>query len=598
MRFPQRKGGRARNFWARDRADAFPIMAWPLERESNFERPIARIALLERVGDAFEPPVGDGRRSRFADYAPSVFAGFCFDGGVRRFDDRRRMIRAEEGVSGATGIYDLFVIGGGVNGCGVARDAAGRGFSVALAEQDDLASGTSSKSTKLVHGGLRYLETFEFRMVREALEERETMLRIAPHLVQPLRFILPVAPGARPAWMLRLGLFLYDHLGARKKLPGAAAIDLRKAPEGAALRPGLRKAFSYWDCRVDDARLVVVNARDAADRGAAIFTRAEVLRAKVEEGVWRLAFRDRNTGAEREIAARLVVNAAGPWAESVLRGAIGQENPPRLRLVRGSHIVTTKLFDGDAAFLFQARDGRVVFAIPFHDDFTLIGTTDVDQKEAPEKAEISADEIDYLCRAASVFLARGVTPSDVVWSFSGVRPLKDEGTKKAAKASRDYELDETSLDGGPLITILGGKLTAYRQVAEQVVDRAAVRLGRRRGAWTASEKLPGGDFSAGDLAAFEQELAASYAFLPTAEARRLARAYGTLAQKFLGAARRREDLGRDFGMGLSEAEVDYLSKREWARTAEDILWRRGKLGLRASAAQAAALEAFLAGEEK
>lgn len=501
-------------------------------------------------------------------------------------------------MTGAAGVYDLFVIGGGVNGCGVARDAAGRGFSVALAEMDDLASGTSSKSTKLIHGGLRYLENLEFGMVREALEERETLLGVAPHLVQPLRFVLPVAPGARPAWMLRLGLFLYDRLGARRKLPGAESLDLHGAPEGAALKPGFRQAFSYWDCRVDDARLVVLNARDAADRGAAIFTRAEVFRAQVEEGLWRLVLRDRNTGAERDVAARLVVNAAGPWAENILRGAIGQENPPSLRLVRGSHIVTKRLFDGDAAFLFQAADGRVVFAIPFHDDFTLIGTTDVDQQEPPEKAAVSGDEITYLCRAASAFLARAVTPSDVVWSFSGVRPLRDEGSKRASKASRDYEIDETNLDGEPLITILGGKLTAYRRVAEQVVDRAAVRLGRRGGAWTASEQLPGGDFPAGDFFAFERKLAASYPFLSDAEARRLSRAYGTIAPKFLGAARRREDLGHDFGMGLSEAELEHLTKREWARTAEDVLWRRSKLGLRASAAQADALEAFLAGERK
>ncbi len=293
-----------------------------------------------------------------------------------------------------------------------------------------------------------------------------------------------------------------------------------------------------------------------------------------------------------------MVNAAGPWAERVLRGVIGQKNPPRLRLVRGSHIVTKKLFDGDAAFLFQARDGRVVFAIPFQDDFTLIGTTDVDQAEAPEKAAISADETDYLCRAASAFLARGVTPSDVVWSFSGVRPLNDEGAERAASASRDYVLDETECDGAPVINIFGGKLTAYRRVGEQVVDRAAVRLGPRGGAWTACEKLPGGDFAGGDLSAFQRELVASYPFISGAEARRLARAYGTLAHKFLGSARRREDLGRDFGMGLSEAEVEHLTRREWARTAEDVLWRRSKLGLRADAAQIVALENFLAGEGK
>ncbi|MCI4680207.1 glycerol-3-phosphate dehydrogenase [Rhodoblastus acidophilus] len=501
-------------------------------------------------------------------------------------------------MSGGATFYDLFVIGGGVNGCGVARDAAGRGFSVGLAEKDDLASGTSSKSTKLVHGGLRYLETLEFGMVREALREREILLTIAPHLVRPMRFILPVAPGARPAWLLRLGLFLYDRLGVRQKLPGAKALDLRKAPEGAALRPDLRKAFSYWDGRVDDSRLVVLNARDAADRGADILTRAEVMRTRVEDGAWRIALRDRQTSAEREIAARLVVNAAGPWAESVLRGAIGARNPPRLRLVRGSHIVTRKLFDSDAAFLFQADDGRVVFAIPYQNDFTLIGTTDVDHSGAPEKAAITAEETAYLCRVASAFLARGVAPPDVLWSFSGVRPLNDDGGGTAAKVSRDYAIDETGIEGAPLISILGGKLTAFRHVAEQVVDRAAAHLGARGRAWTATPPLPGGDFSNGDLAAVEKDLAAKYPFLRAAEARRLAHAYGTLCDEILGAARRREDLGRNFGMGLSEAELDYLAGREWARTAEDVLWRRSKLGLHADAEKIAAIDAFLAGEEK
>ncbi len=496
---------------------------------------------------------------------------------------------------GAAAFYDLCVIGGGVNGSGIARDAAGRGFSVALAEKDDLASGTSSRSTKLVHGGLRYLEMLEFRMVRDALEERETLLAIAPHLVEPLRFIVPVLPGGRPAWMLRLGLFLYDHLGARRRLPGAGALDLRRAPEGAALKPGLRQAFTYWDCRVDDSRLVVLNARDAADRGADVLSRTEVLRAWADGRDWRILLRDRRTGAEREIGARLLVNAAGPWVGQVAWAAL--ERPePRLRLVRGSHIVTRKLFEGDAAFLFQNGDGRVVFAIPWQDDFTLVGTTDVDHSGAPEDAAIGADEIAYLCAAASGFLARRVTPADVVWSFSGVRPLHDDGDVAASRASRDYEIEERRIAGAPLLSVLGGKLTAYRRVAEQVVDRAAAILGARGAAWTGVAALPGGDLPNGDVDAFSGALAASHPFLSGAEARRLARAYGTLCRGILAGARRRADLGRDFGLGLSEAEVEHLTTREWARTAEDILWRRSKLGLRASPEQAAALDAFLAGE--
>jgi glycerol-3-phosphate dehydrogenase len=500
----------------------------------------------------------------------------------------------EEGVSSGSASYDLFVIGGGINGSGVARDAAGRGYRVALAEKGDLAGGTSSKSTKLVHGGLRYLETLDFRMVRESLTERETLWKIAPHLVQPLRFVLPVLPGARPAWLLRLGLILYDCLGARQKLPGAASLDLRRAPEGAPLQAHYRKAFAYSDCRVDDSRLVTLNARDAADRGADIFVGAEVLRAKAEQGLWRLTLCDRRAGLECEVIARVIVNAAGPWADRVLGAAFGMKNPPRLRLVRGSHIVTRKLFAHDGAYLLQTADGRVVFAIAYHDDFTLIGTTDEDYRGAPEEVAITEAEIAYLCQAANSFFARALRPSDVVSSFSGVRPLFDAGDRAPAKASRDYALDERSQDGAPLISIFGGKLTAYRRVAEKVVDRAAVLLGARGGPWTGSAPLPGGDLSQGDLEAFTADLSARYPFLGPAGARRLARAYGTLCEKILGAARRRGDLGRDFGLGLSEAEVDHLVTREWARTADDILWRRSKLGLWASDDLAAALDDYLA----
>jgi glycerol-3-phosphate dehydrogenase len=508
-----------------------------------------------------------------------------------------RFASAGTGVNGGQAEYDLLVIGGGINGCGVARDAAGRGYKVALVERNDLASGTSSKSTKLIHGGLRYLENGDFRMVREALAERETLWRIAPHLVQPLRFVLPVLPGARQAWLLRLGLFLYDHLGAREKLPGASSLDLRRAPEGAPLKPHLSRAFAFSDCRVDDSRLVALNARDAADRGADIFTRTRFLRAESREGEWRGVLRNEVTKAERAVSARIIVNAAGPWADSILFGKAdlaGKADRPRLRLVRGSHIVVRKLFDHDGAYLFQTGDGRIVFAISYQRDFTLIGTTDADFFGAPEEVAITSEETVYLCRAANAFFARAIAPEDVVWSFAGLRPLVDDGAKAAARASRDYTLDEGRADGAPFISILGGKLTAYRRVAEQVVDRAAARLGARGGVWTASACLPGGDLPGGELDAFINDLQARYAFLGAAEAQRLARAYGTLCLGFLGSARRRGDLGRDFGLGLSEAEVEHLFTREWARTAEDILWRRSKLGLWASADVPEALDSWLA----
>ncbi|MDI9849941.1 glycerol-3-phosphate dehydrogenase [Rhodoblastus sp. 17X3] len=500
---------------------------------------------------------------------------------------------AGTGVNGGRTEYDLLVIGGGINGCGVARDAAGRGYKVALVEMDDLASGTSSKSTKLIHGGLRYLESGDFRMVREALVERETLWRIAPHLIQPLRFVVPVLPSARPAWLLRLGLFLYDHLGAREKLSGASSLDLRRAPEGAPLKPYLSRAFAYSDCRVDDSRLVVLNARDAADRGADIFTRTRFLRAEPGIGGWRGILRDEVTETEWGVSARLIVNAAGPWADGILAG---KAERPRLRLVRGSHIVVPKLFGHDGAYLFQTGDGRIVFAISYQRDFTLIGTTDADFSGAPDEVTVMSEEIAYLCRAANAFFARAVAPEDVVWSFAGLRPLVDDGTKAAARASRDYALDEGQADGAPFISILGGKLTAYRRVAEQVVDRAAACLGARGGAWTASAILPGGDLPGGDLDVFASDLQARYAFLRAAEARRLACAYGTLCLAFLGSARRREDLGRDFGLGLSEAEVEHLFAREWAGTSDDILWRRSKLGLWASADVPKALDAWLAAQ--
>lgn len=489
--------------------------------------------------------------------------------------------------------FDVFIVGGGVNGCGAARDAAGRGYSVILAEKDDLASGTSSKSTKLIHGGLRYLEYFQFGLVREALTEREILWALAPHLVAPLRFVLPAQKGGRPAWMLRLGLFLYDHIGGRKKLPPTAALDLRRDPAGQPLESGFSRGFEYSDCRVDDARLVVLNARDAADRGALILPRHEVMSAHAEEGCWRVRLRDGMSGAEREIFARLLVNAAGPWAESVLTKAAGRRADKNLRLVRGSHIVTRKIFDHDRAYIFQNDDGRVVFAIPYEDDFTLIGATDVDFAGAPQAVAITPEEVDYLCVAANRFFVKKIAPCDVVWSFSGLRPLFDQSGGPAQKASREHVIEMERLDGAPLITLFGGKLTSYRIVAEEILARAGEAIGRRGKPWTADEPLPGGEFAGGDLEQFIGDLRAKKPFLDAALARRLAKAYGTLCQDFLGAAQNIEDLGEDFGAGLTEAEVLYLIEREWARTPEDILWRRTKLGLRGGMISTEKLGAFL-----
>lgn len=490
--------------------------------------------------------------------------------------------------------FDVFVIGGGVNGAGVARDAAGRGFSVALAEMNDLASGASSKSTKLIHGGLRYLETYKFRLVREALKERETLLRIAPHLVEPLRFVLPVQEGMRPAWLLRLGLFLYDHIGGRGKLPGTATLDLARAAVGRPLRPGFARAFAYSDCRVDDARLVVLNARDAADRGAAILLQTQVLSARPAGGLWRIALRDRATGGRREVLARLLVNAAGPWADGVIAQVLPKGRPGRLRLVRGSHIVVRKIFDHDGAYIFQNPDGRIVFAIAWRDEFTLIGTTDVDFFGAPGEVVITPEETDYLLRAVNACFARPIGPADVVWSFSGLRPLADDGVSAAQKTTRENFIEHKRIDGAPLINVFGGKITSYRVLAEKILARVGALIGRRGAPWTARAPLPGGNFPHGDLAGFIEGLSAQKPFLDAALARRLARAYGTECLRFLGPAARLEDLGEDFGGGLFRAEVDHLVEREWARGVDDILWRRTKLGLRGAEIRVEELAAYLA----
>ena len=493
-------------------------------------------------------------------------------------------------------VYDLAIIGGGVNGCGVARDASGRGLNVYLCEQGDLASGASSAATKLIHGGLRYLEYGEFRLVREALSERERLWRIAPHVVRPLRFVLPHHQGLRPAWALRLGLFLYDHLGWRKLLPPTATLDLRRDPAGAPLKRGVfTVGFEYSDCWVDDARLVVLNALDAHLAGARIETRAKAVAAERADGRWRLDIVDTRDGTARTILARALVNAGGPWVEDVEARLAARPPRDRLRLVQGSHIVTRKLFDHDRAYIFQNADKRVIFAIPYEGDFTLIGATEIDYAGDPAKAAASEAEIGYLCAAASEYFAQPLTRADVVWTFSGVRPLYDDGAKAASAATRDYAL-ELDDDGPPLITIFGGKITTYRKLAEHVLDQlepAFPLIALRRG-WTGFTPLPGGAFPVTELEARVAALRLRYPFLGDGEALRLTHAYGLRATEVLGEASDRRALGYDFGAGLTEREVDYLMHAEWAESAEDVVWRRTKLGLRLTAGEIAVLDRFIA----
>jgi glycerol-3-phosphate dehydrogenase len=491
------------------------------------------------------------------------------------------------------GPVDIFVIGGGVNGCGIARDAAGRGYSVRLAEMNDLASGTSSKATKLIHGGLRYLEYYEFRLVRESLTEREVVWRNAPHLVHPLRFVLPYAKGLRPAWMLRLGLFMYDHLGGRKKLPPTTTVDLATVAAGKPLKPGFSKGFEYSDCWVDDARFVALNARDAADRGAIVETRTQVVSARAQNGLWTIGLRDRDTGAEREAQARLLINAAGPWVDRVMEGPLAHREPHHVRLVQGSHIVVPKLYGHDRCYIFQNADNRIIFAIPYEDDFTLIGTTDRDYTGDPGAVAITKDETAYLCAAASEYFTRQIAPADVVWAYSGVRPLYDDHATAAQEATRDYVIKDERIDGASLVNIFGGKITTYRRLAEAIMRTVGDHIGARGEPWTARAPLPGGDFVDGDLARFTEALRTEKPFLSAPLARRLARSYGSRARNFLMRAQSMADLGRDFGAGLTAAEIDYLVDQEWARTAEDILWRRTKLGLHGVADAAAEIDAYL-----
>ncbi len=475
---------------------------------------------------------------------------------------------------------DLLIIGGGINGAGIARDAVGRGLKVLLCEQADLGSATSSASTKLIHGGLRYLEYYEFRLVREALIEREVLLRAAPHIIWPMDFILPHDKGLRPAWMIRIGLFMYDHLGGRERLPGSRGLDLRRDPLGAPLKPHLTKGFSYADCWVEDSRLVVLNALDAAERGAEILPRMRCSQARRVDDMWEATLEPVDGGPERKVRARALLNAGGPWVSEVLARVTGSNTRSSLRLVKGSHIVVPRLYEGEQAYILQHTDRRVVFVIPYERHFSLIGTTDEPYEGDPGKVAITAEETAYLCGAINRFMAKEVRPEDVVWSYAGVRPLYDDMSENASAVTRDYVFDLDAGDGkAPLLSIYGGKITTYRRLAEHALSKLLPLLGNDAGPWTAEAPLPGGDMPGADFEPFLAELQRQNPWLPADLARRYARAYGTRVYKFLNAAGGLNDLGEDLGDGLYEAEVTYLVEREWARSAEDILWRRSKLGL-------------------
>ena len=476
-------------------------------------------------------------------------------------------------------LVDLLIVGGGINGVGIARDAAGRGLSVLLCEKDDLAQGTSSRSGKLVHGGLRYLEYYEFRLVREALIEREVLLRAAPHIIWPLRFVLPHSREQRPAWMIWLGLLLYDHLGGRKLLPKSRRLDLSHDLAGKAIKPEFRTGFEYSDCWVDDARLVVLNALDAAARNARILTRTALVAARRENGAWRAELRDQ-AGVITRVSARGIVNAAGPWVEHVLRQNAGQNAGHRVRLVKGSHIVVPKFWDGPQAYLFQNDDRRVIFVNPYQGDLCLIGTTDIPYNGEADGVAASGDEILYLLRAVNRYCVRQLVRSDVIHSFSGVRPLFDDNAKDPSAVTRDYVFELNDVDGAlPILSVFGGKITTFRKLSEHALEKLKPYFRDMSGPWTAGAALPGGDIAAADFDTFAERLRRDYAALPRDVVDHYARLYGTRARGLLDGARAPDDLGRHFGGALYQREAEFLQREEWASSAEDILERRTKHGL-------------------
>lgn len=491
-------------------------------------------------------------------------------------------------------MHDLLVIGGGINGVGIARDAAGRGLKVVLCEKDDLAAHTSSASTKLIHGGLRYLEQYDFALVRKALIEREILLRAAPHIIWPMRFVLPYDKDLRPAWLIRLGLFLYDHLGGRKMLPPTRTLRRKKTDRLDPLREEFRLAFEYSDCWVEDSRLVVLNAVDAKSRGADILTRTACVGLGRRADHWEATLR--GPDGDRTVMARAVVNAAGGWVDEILGLAEPGTAQQNLRLVKGSHIIVPRWHEGDYAYFFQNGDGRIMFAIPYErGEFTLIGTTDVPYEASKDKVVISQEEIDYLCAGASEYYKRAITPADVVGTYSGVRPLYDDHAANASKVTRDYVLNCDRTGGAPVLSVFGGKITTYRELAEHALKELAPDFPGMTKPWTKTASLPGGDIPGADFEDFLHGLSLRQPWMEQRLLRRLARAYGTRVDELLGTAKSMAELGRDFGGGLHEAEITYLMRHEFAQTAEDILWRRSKLRLHLSEAEQAGLETWLDG---
>lgn len=532
-----------------------------------------------------------------------------------------------------TQISDLFIIGGGINGCGIARDASGRGLSVMLVEMDDLASATSSSSTKLFHGGLRYLEYLEIRLVREALKEREVLLRNMPHISWPMRFVLPYhkdmryegdspvsrllsifmpwAKGQRPAWLIRLGLFFYDNLGSsskngggRKILPGTSSVNLETNPAGSPINNRFKKAYEYSDCWIDDARLVVLNARDAQKRGANILTRHKAISAKRIDGLWEIETQNQITGEKQQFRAKMLVNAGGPWVKDVIENTTQIENSDNIRLVRGSHIVTKKLFEHDKSYIFQGEDGRIMFAIPYENDFTLIGTTDIDHEDADSKPKCSKEETEYICNFASKYFKKPITIDQVVWSYSGVRPLYNDGSidakNSATAATRDYllKVDQgTGEEEAPLLNIFGGKITTYRRLAESALEKITPFFKETGKPWTADASLPGGNFPVEGVKKLIEKLIEEYPFLTQEWAKRLIKSYGTEAQKILEDSSSEKDLGINFGGTLTESEVEWLIENEFAQSTEDIVWRRSKLGLHMSVEEVVMLDDWLRNRE-
>ena len=495
--------------------------------------------------------------------------------------------------SGARFDYDMVVIGAGINGAGIARDAAGRGLSVLLCEKDDIAQHTSSASTKLIHGGLRYLEHYDFLLVRHALQEREVLLRAAPHVIWPLRFILPHHQALRPRWLIRLGLFLYDNIGGRKLLPGSHSVDLGEHVSGQALKPEYSSGFEYSDCWVQDARLVTLNVMDAATRGCNVQVRTEVTDLIRKDGYWTVKLKNHLTGVLSSVTTRVVVNASGPWVEQTLDLDEEHDSTHGVRLVKGSHVVVPKMFEHPYTYIFQNADDRVVFAVPYENDFTLLGTTDVEVEDEPGKECIEPSEVEYICNSVSEYFNTPVSADSVVWNYSGVRPLYDDASENASTVTRDYKLDFDVRKGAPVLSVYGGKITTYRKLSEQAVDMMKHHLGITAGAWTADSYLPGGDIPNADFDAYLTQQRQAYGWLDEKVLTDYVRNYGTLIGSLIGSASSMSDLGQHFGGPLYQAEVDYLVKHEWARTATDILWRRSKKGLHVPADTAEKLSAYL-----